>query len=93
MTGIKSVHASAAADAAPVFVLAGGWLEVFEGNTGSEFTTMFILDNSGHGTQWHQPHPELTLVDDLEDDVAAGLAALKEPVVATWESVKDRLGL
>ena len=28
---------------------------------------------------------------DVNDDIEAGLAALNEPVVATWESVKERL--
>jgi hypothetical protein len=41
---------------------------------------MLTLDDSG-------------VEDELADDIEAGLSALKEPVVATWDSVKERLGL
>jgi hypothetical protein len=93
MNELRSVRASAVAGASPIFVIAAAGPELFEERTGSRSTTMMILDSVGHGIQWHQPVPELTVADDLEDDIEAGLAALDEPVVDTWESVKERLGL
>lgn len=93
MNELRSVRASAVAGATPIFVIATSGPELFEERTGSKITTMMILDSAGHGAQRHQPVLGLTVVDDLEDDIEAGLAALDEPVVATWESVKERLGL
>lgn len=93
MNELRSVRVSAVAGASPIFVVAVAGRGLLEGKTGSPFRTMMMLDNAGHGTQWHQPLPRLTVVDDLQDDIEAGLAALEEPVVATWESVKERLGL
>lgn len=93
MNELRSVRVSAVAGASPIFVVAAAGPGLFEGRTGSPYGTMMILDSAGHGTQWQQPLSGLTVVDDLEDDIGAGLAALDEPLVATWESVKERLGL
>lgn len=93
MNELRSVRASAVAGASPIFVIAAAGPDLFEERTGSRITTMMILDSAGRGARWHRPVMGLTVVDDLEDDIEAGLAALDEPVVATWESVKERLGL
>ena len=45
----------------------------------------------------HTPLPGESMawevIEVIDEDVALGLLALREPVVATWESVKTRLKL
>jgi hypothetical protein len=80
MSEIRSVHALAIAGATPVFVRLVGSEAVFAGSTESGSIVMLTLDDAG-------------AEDELADDIEAGLAALQEPVVATWDSIKERLGL
>ncbi len=79
MSEIRSVHARAMAGDTPVFVRLVGSSAIFEGSTESGSIVMLTLDSGAE--------------DELADDIEAGLSALREPVVATWESVKERLGL
>jgi len=80
MSEVRSVHARAAAGATPIFVLSEGAFAVFAGSTESGSLVLSTMAESD-------------AEDSVVDDIAAGLAALEEPVVASWESVKERLGL
>ncbi len=95
MTAITSVQAVAGGD--PVFVVAGALLEAFQVSTALGSMTVLTLGTAGKYkiAQRVEPQPSgwLSYDDELESDIRAGLAALEEPTVASWEAVKERLGL
>lgn len=52
-----------------------------------------ILNTAAHGLGVDAKALQIVEYPDTADDIAAGLEALRDPVVATWPEVKARLNL